>query len=479
MTVIRQSFKIFHAEMFEPLPKKFALLEASVAKLGEAVIERPVDTRGIAERLLKTYDIAKKNNYANVPLSAYRKLPYAYFLASGEILKNLHPNLVTKYWDTFLPNQLKEQRRSKRWFAPLFFTYIREFSIESQSYLEFATKANRASELLSSSPYAKHIYSLKTKFDFFDPQAVGVKLGKVLIADGKDINQCLEQNFLWPEFLNSKLAKQSYLSALGLESTLYEGLSAVKRILEWSIDDLTKRHRYDNLHKELADAQLAHWKKKSAPDAVKKKLLNYFIEHYKNPQLIKDISNDRYWGKVSAVSREVINGWLTGETLRTFVKILEKTADDIWLYRQKFWMAYYDAGHVDEAWLVLGDQASVIARQLDLNQPTMAFGRLSGGATPNQSVLLIRIGSLIFSEWSHNGSLRAYHDVGTQAPSLYQRQYHGADLRARESLDFHRGQNALPQLTHAASSTGNWQMKARDFIQRETGIYMSNKAICL
>jgi hypothetical protein len=475
--LILQSLKILYAEMFQSLPKKFPLLEATIAKLGEISIEHPIDTTGIAERLLKTYEIAKDDNYLNVPLSAYRKLPYAYFLSSGECLQNLHPNLVSKYWNTFLPNQLKEQRRSQRWFAPLLFTYVREFSVESQPYLEFATKTKIASELLSSNAYTQQILSLKTKFDFFNPKEVAKKLGKALLIEGKDIDQCLEKNFLWPEFINSNLAKQSYKSALLLDPALYEELPNIDRLLKWSI--VGPSARYDNLHKELANSQLAHWQKKIVPDAIKSKLVRYFVDHYKDPRLISDIRNDRYWGGVSESAMSVIMKWLIGDTLRGFVSILEKTADDIWRYRQKFWMAYYDAGHVDEAWLVLGDHASLSVRQLSLDQTSMAFGRLSGGATPNQSVLLIRIGSIIFSEWSHNGSLRAYHDFGTQAPSLYQLQYHGADLRARESLDFHRGQNALPQLTHAASTTGYWQMKARDFIQRETGIYMSNKAICL
>jgi hypothetical protein len=109
----------------------------------------------------------------------------------------------------------------------------------------------------------------------------------------------------------------------------------------------------------------------------------------------------------------------------------------------------------------------------------MTYGRFTGGATAQQSVLLLKMGGLVFSEWSHNGSLRAFYDRNPRAPSLYAKFYNGSELREPVSLDFHDGQNMNPQLTHAASDYGTWQRKARDFINRETGLYLGDKAITL
>lgn len=81
-------------------------------------------------------------------------------------------------------------------------------------------------------------------------------------------------------------------------------------------------------------------------------------------------------------------------------------------------MAYYDAGHIEEAWLALGWDARTVAKKLQVDERGMGFGRLEGGAAPNQSVLLLKIGHLVFTEWSHNGSLRAYVDGERGTPRL-------------------------------------------------------------
>jgi len=61
------------------------------------------------------------------------------------------------------------------------------------------------------------------------------------------------------------------------------------------------------------------------------------------------------------------------------MRVLEQTADDIWSYRQKFWMAYYSAGHIQEAWLALGYQAAWIAKRLQADAQGMGYGRLESG----------------------------------------------------------------------------------------------------
>jgi hypothetical protein len=157
--------------------------------------------------------------------------------------------------------------------------------------------------------------------------------------------------------------------------------------------------------------------------------------------------------------------------------ILQRTADDIWMYRQKFWMAYYDKGFIDEAWLALGQNALEQARHSLVDQKGMGYGRLDGGAALNQSVLFLKIGDLIFTEWSHNGTLRAYRQGMKNTPLLYQNSYHGVDLRAAESMDFHEGLNVNPGLVHSHSDKGTWQRKARDFIRSHTGVSMNDRDI--
>ena len=285
----------------------------------------------------------------------------------------------------------------------------------------------------------------------------------------------MAENFLWPEFINTPLGRHTFISALALGPQLLSSEPTIDRLLTWSRSGL--QARYPEARIQLADALLTPWSSRTPPESVKSKLLNYFVKHYNDPRLLSAANPGHQWQGVSAKARDVIRKWLTGDTLRGFMRILEDTADQIWTYRQKFWMAYYDAGHIDEAWLVLGDHAAMRARQMFSNQPTMTYGRFTGGAAPEQSVLLLKFGGLVFTEWSHNGSLRAFHDNASDAPELYQKLYHGAELRNVVSLDFHDGELQNPQLTHAASSNGHWQRKARDFINRQSGVYISDRDI--
>ena len=90
---------------------------------------------------------------------------------------------------------------------------------------------------------------------------------------------------------------------------------------------------------------------------------------------------------------------------------------------------------------------------------------------------MLKIGNIVFTEWSHNGSLRAYLDGDRNTPKLYRSSYHGSDLRNPISLDFHDGANVNPELRHMNSAGGTWQRKARDFIRHQTGLYMNDREI--
>jgi hypothetical protein len=141
-------------------------------------------------------------------------------------------------------------------------------------------------------------------------------------------------------------------------------------------------------------------------------------------------------------------------------------------------MAYYNAGHVDEVWLALGRNARLQARNIDTLRTSRSYATLSGvGVKRQHSLLLIKIGGIVFSEWSHDGSLRAHPEGEPASPQLYLSAYDGEELRAPGSMDFHSGRLGQPQLIHAGSDRGYWQRIARDFINRHTGIYLRDLEI--
>lgn len=186
----------------------------------------------------------------------------------------------------------------------------------------------------------------------------------------------------------------------------------------------------------------------------------FLVQHLGDPRIVS-----RSWQSVAPKARGVILSWLVKASLEDFFNILSATADSIWSYRKKFWSAYLSGGYIQEAWVVLGTAAASVAnRHLRSGN---AFGQLAG-AVSNQSVLLMRIGSLIVAEWSHNGTCRIWDDVDQGAPGLYLPQYQAADLRAKGAFE----------QRHMSSITCNWQHKIHDYIRSRTNITLYTNMYC-
>ena len=114
--------------MFAALPTGFPKLQFVLQNLRKISVERPPDIRTIGVRLRAQYQVARATGYRGLLVSSIRKLPFAYYLDVQPCLRELEPALVTRYWTEALPAAMLQGRRSKRWFAPIFFTYCQQFS---------------------------------------------------------------------------------------------------------------------------------------------------------------------------------------------------------------------------------------------------------------------------------------------------------------------------------------------------------------
>jgi hypothetical protein len=314
----------------------------------------------------------------------------------------------------------------------------------------------------SDAEIAKRMQGLQREVGFFVPAKVPQQLAMALITQSSRLDQALEARLLWPKFVDTPLGSAVLGAALQMDAEKLRDWPTVARLLDWAdhLDAPVSRtaHRVP-----FANSLLTAWVRHRPPDPIKARLVEFFVNVYGDPRITG--TRQYAWRDVSPQALTVILTWLAGDTLRGFMRVLEQTADDIWSYRQKFWMAYYNAGHIHEAWLALGYQAAWIAKRLQADAQGMGYARLESGATPNQSVLLLKIGQLVFTEWSHNGSLRAYQEHDSAAPALYQDSYHGSELRDAISMDFHSGLNQNPELRHMNS------------IRMHTGIHLGDREI--
>ncbi|MEK8048124.1 EH signature domain-containing protein [Ideonella margarita] len=467
--------------MFAPLPTGFQFLQHAAERLGAVELVAPKQMEEIGLRMRKVYERARETGYKHLSKGALRRLPYAIWVDGQPSLDKIEPQLMQLYWDKVLPEALSQPRSSKRWLNPLFYVYCHWFKRLQPGFLLFAQSLNKALSVAKGS-MADLLIDLNSRYAWFDPRVVGSRLGAVIVKSTKPIPDVLSSLHLWSGFLDEPIASDAFEGALGSSMVDLTDEAQIAKVLIWSRNDVGGENgagvaRYPEHRVLLAEALVRPWFQRRPPEALKTRLLSYFMRHYGDPRHIGNVNKGHNWQGVSPQVIATLKAWLVGDTLRGFMRILQLTADDIWMYRERFWTAYYDKGVIEEAWVALGSQAAWMARREFAKGDWNQFGALTAGATSDQSVLFLRIGDIVFTEWSHSGSLRATRAGDPQTPRMYLREYSGHDLRSLNSMDFHEGGTQLPQLTHANSAGGTWQRRARDFIAKHTGVRLNDQAI--
>ena len=217
----------------------------------------------------------------------------------------------------------------------------------------------------------------------------------------------------------------------------------------------------------LAWALLAPWLNANPPTAYRDRVAKLLVGRIGDPRL-----KQARWGAVAAEMRDsdasrlmaMMRRWLTERSVRQFFSVVGATTNDPkqWAAREEFWLAYLDAGAIDDAWFALGRQADALMEGLP--ESDADYGEITGsGADPSHSALIMSIGDVRIAEWSHNGSCRFWHKGDRQAPELYKRQYFGMQLRA---MNGGRGfEDRFAAIPHGSG----WQMKFAGFVQHFAG----------
>lgn len=174
--------------------------------------------------------------------------------------------------------------------------------------------------------------------------------------------------------------------------------------------------------------------------------------------------NPTRWQRVKAEAPEayaLLLKWLTKASVYQFFDIIDQIADqNMWRYRRAFWTAYLEAGHIDEAWVVFGASGYYLAQNYARqNNVKFSYGRLQsgGGRTSDQSALIMRIGDLIITEWSHSGKCNLYLPSEGYIPKLHQPHYQPGYLNC-----------GTHQITHHGSPNLSWQGQVASLIRQQT-----------
>jgi hypothetical protein len=179
-----------------------------------------------------------------------------------------------------------------------------------------------------------------------------------------------------------------------------------------------------------------------------------------------------------------MRSWLAVASLETFFALISETNNDPqWQYRREFWRACLrkmPSHQPAEVWVILGP--GMATRAKSVKDLANGYGRLEASSQGSeQAVLLIRLGSIVLSEWSNVGPVRAWQIGDPRCPALYRTQYESRDLRAK-CLDFPdhpiRGKGGAfdgAGLWHRDPQGYLWQGCAAAFLQNHTQLRLKPK----
>ena len=460
-------------DCFVALPADFDHLAHAARQPRSSGLGKDPDLRSVGERTYSAFAAVDFAPLHEAPRQRdWRHLPYALWLSAE---RGLHPHapLLQHYFEVQVPQAL-QTRRPLKWARALLHTYLQHFAPDDAVFTQLALTAQRffadprVLQPLSQTE-AHGLQRLLRELQLLDPQQGPTRVAADLLALPAEVslNTWQQRHALTSGFWLNPFARAAFVQALQAPEAVRRTLPYIARMCEWALHDAgqaTQRFRYPICRDEFAWGLLSPWFDQNPPPEVQQRLLSELLRVLGDPR-----HDHAGWLGVRQEAIDTASRWLTARTLDAFFEILRHTEDDIGPWRRRFWEAYFHAGHILEAWIAVGEEAARALARID-PQGELQYARILGQIAPQQSVLMVRIGHILFCAWSHQGRLRAIPMQHRQAPKLYQPQYELFELRFATPLDFNQGRFDDPGLLHIDSEIGSWQEVARQFIAQHLGV---------
>jgi len=323
-------------------------------------------------------------------------------------------------------------------------------------------------------PRAARLAAADDRYDLFGTHGADT-LARAVLDGSEELETVLESAALSGQLARSGFASTAFSAAVRVMGARLRSGDALgqslERLLTWSIDSNATRTqlRYPAVRTELANALLKPFQDGNPASGAGGRIKTYLLETFGDPRLDRS-----QWQGVSPDAEEVMLRWLVESTLEDFFRFVahvasqDAEADRMWYYRHAFWRAYLNRGVIEQAWIVFGAQAAREARRR-FRDETGAYGQLRSGQNvkPNHAVLLLKVGELTISEWSHVGKYRIWRPDNESAPRFYRPEYRRPDLVTNPDRDG----------SHHGAESGSWQRRLAQAIREETGISIPMKEL--
>jgi hypothetical protein len=405
----------------------------------------PIET---LERLKVLFETALlTNTLDNLPRIAWDRLPAVLWYGD-------EPHLVE---DARIVTGLEKhiaRYPNARGIRSLLGTYVREFRPRNDAFETFATLARNTVATHPERAGSSWV-DADSQLALFDPAAAPGRIAGKLLDDDLDVRDIPIPGWTPAGRLGTTalLALLAYIRGHITDRaiTARDRGAVLESLKAWVDSNRGGISPSLDLRIVLADSLLTPFVNQRAPgENLRKCIVDLVLKHVGDPRTVV-----APWQLPELASaRSVLTSWLSLRTIEEFCVIIDETAEQgHWQDRRKFWAWYAERSFVSDAWVAYGPKAARRARAKGAT--TVAFGQLTEARDPAHSILLMKIGSLIIAEFSHNGSCRFY-PAGTWQPTFYEKDYSDYALRdrAESAIAHHQG----------------WETRFASSIRNQTGV---------
>ncbi|MCM8625595.1 EH signature domain-containing protein [Accumulibacter sp.] len=296
------------------------------------------------------------------------------------------------------------------------------------------------------------------EFALFEPERAPAVLAAHCLNMTTSVSECFEQAGISGSRRFCGMERAAFGHALNtVRNALETGKAGAPELLDrlfaWATHE--GRLAFPQARTAMAEALLLPWQTRTPRDDVRERITEFLLRSLQDPR-IKPIN----WHGVQEEALRVIRKWLTRVALEQFLQVVDKVAEaGHWRYRRAFWMAYYEKGLIDEAWVVFGPTAERMGAW-GLSE-LAGFGRLASPRQSNHCVLLMRLaGDLTVAEMSHSGKCRIWLAGRKEAPPLYSASYRVREIEREPDFE----------VSHHSSDQFGWQRKIAGFLASNAGL---------
>ena len=228
--------------------------------------------------------------------------------------------------------------------------------------------------------------------------------------------------------------------------------------------------RYQDV-KPIVKSLLNPFQNTAPPEDSLKQVITQFLDlHVGDPRFKSE--------KWIAMPREkdIFMQWKIAESIEAFIALLAYVArqnervDRMWRKRQEVIEAYWRAGYIKNAWVILGDEAH--GKRFRFLKEGTRCGLLKG-ATALRSVLLYQTGDLTVLEGNYDQGLRIFKSSNSRSPLFNQSEYkmiYNNESITEKGIHPLWMKKADKEIRHFSSENYYWQKQLVDYIKKWTGL---------